>query len=390
MKIIYRYLAMEFIPPFFYGFFLITFIILMNLIVQMLGRIAGKGLDPYVVTEYFFLNLAWIVALAVPMAVLVATLSAFGRLSAENEFTAMKAAGLSLWQLIVPFILLSGLLCYGLIEFNNRVLPDFNHRTRVLSGDISRKRPTLALEAGTFVFDLPKYVLWAKHIDQKGSKLKSLVIYDRSDPQHPTIVSAQHGDLKFVHEDEAFHLKLFNGEIHRQDTKDPGYYQRTKFEKSMVRIPAPNMVFERHDSDYRSDRELSALEMWQQVQVMKNDDPVKNKRKINSYMVEVHKKYSIPIACLVFVLIGAPLGVRVHRGGLGVAAGLSVLFFLVYWAFLIGGEDLADRSFITPAMAMWAPNIVMGILGFFLIRSTIREAKIIDFGAFFRKFKKNQ
>jgi len=130
--------------------------------------------------------------------------------------------------------------------------------------------------------------------------------------------------------------------------------------------------------------------MWQQVQVMKNDDPVKNKRKINSYMVEVHKKYSIPIACLVFVLIGAPLGVRVHRGGLGVAAGLSVLFFLVYWAFLIGGEDLADRSFITPAMAMWAPNIVMGILGFFLIRSTIREAKIIDFGAFFRKFKKNQ
>ena len=99
MKIIYRYLAMEFIPPFFYGFFLITVIILMNLVVQMLGRIAGKGLDPYVVTEYFFLNLAWIVALAVPMAVLVATLSAFGRLSAENEFTAMKAAGMSLWQL---------------------------------------------------------------------------------------------------------------------------------------------------------------------------------------------------------------------------------------------------------------------------------------------------
>jgi lipopolysaccharide export system permease protein len=389
MKILYRYLTLEFFPPFVYAFCLVTVIILMNLIVQMLGKIAGKGLDPYVVMEFFFLNLAWIVALAIPMAVLVATLTAFGRLSAENEITALKAAGVSLWQLMIPFFAIAAVMCYLLIEFNNRVLPDFNHRTRVLSGDIHRKRPTLALEEGMFIFDLPKFVLWADRIDQKESHLSSLVIFDKSDPRFPTIVSAENGDLTFIREEEAFHLTLYHGEIHRQGTKDPGYYQRTRFERSLVRIPAPNMIFERHESEYRSDREMSAPQMCREVRELKKE-PEKNRRKINAYLVEIHKKYSIPFACLVFILIGAPLGVRVHRGGIGVAAGLSVLFFLVYWAFLIGGEDLADRGIITPAMAMWAPNVLMGILGIILTRRTIREVQLIDFAGWFKRFGKNR
>jgi len=389
MKIIYRYLTLEFIPPFIYAFCLVTLIILLNLIVQMLGKIAGKGLDPYVVMEFFFLNLAWIVALAVPMAVLVATLAAFGRLSAENEITALKAAGTSLWQLLIPFFVIAIILCYLLIEFNNRVLPDFNHRSRVLSGDIHRKRPTLALEEGTFIFDLPKYVLWAQRIDQKRSHLYTLVIFDNSDPRYPTVVSAHEGDLNFVPEEEAFHLQLYDGEIHRQDARDPGYYQRTIFKKSLFRISAPNMVFERQESGYRSDRELSAPAMWAQVKEMKSD-PVKNRRRINAFMVEIHKKYSIPVACLVFVLIGAPLGVRIHRGGLGVAAGLSVLFFLIYWAFLIGGEDLADRGIITPAMAMWAPNVLLGVIGIILVRRTIREVGFIDLGLLMRFFRRKE
>lgn len=389
MKIIYRYLTLEFIPPFFYAFCLITLIILLNLVVQMLGKIAGKGLDPYVVMEFFFLNLAWIIALAVPMAVLIATLTAFGRLSAENEITALKAAGASLWQLMIPFFILAGVLCALLIDFNNRILPEFNHRSRVLSGDIHRKRPTLALEEGVFIFDLPKYVLWAQRIDQKQSRLYSLVIYDNSDPRYPTVVSAKEGELTFVREEEAFHLLLYHGEIHRQDEKDPSYYQRTNFEKSLLRIAAPNMVFERQESGYRSDRELSAPAMWAQVQLMKID-PVKNRRRINAFMVEIHKKYSIPVACFVFVLIGAPLGVRIHRRGLGVAAGLSVVFFLIYWAFLIGGEDLADRGYITPAMAMWLPNILLGGLGIFLVQRTIRETQFIDWSALNRLLRRRR
>ncbi len=389
MKILYRYLFWEFIPPFFYAFSLITLIILLNLIVQMLAKIAGKGLDPYVVMQFFFLNLAWIVALAVPMSVLVATLMAFGRLSADNEITALRAAGVGLWKLIIPYLLLAALICYLLIEFNNRVLPDFNHRSRVLSGDIQRKRPTLSLEEGIFIFDLPQYVLWAQRIDQKASRLYSLIIYDESVPRYPTMVSAQEGELSFIHDEETFHLVLYDGEIHREDARDPTYYQRTLFEKTLLRIPAPNMLFEHQASGYRSDRELSAPQMWKEVKSMKKE-PAKNRRKINTYLVEIHKKYSIPFACLVFVLIGAPLGIRSHRGGIGVAASLSVLFFLIYWAFLIGGEDLADRGLLTPAMAMWAPNILLGAIGIYLVLRTIREIRFFNWETITRRFKKDR
>jgi lipopolysaccharide export system permease protein len=389
MKIIHRYLILEFIPPFFYAFSLITLIILLNLVVQMLGKIAGKGLNFVIIAEFFVLNLAWIVALAVPMAVLVATMMAFGRLSADNEITALRAAGIGLWQLLMPMLILAAGLCYGLIEFNNRVLPEFNHRSRVLSGDIYRKRPTLNLEAGVFIFDLAQYALWAQSIDQKTSKLESLVIFDESESRHPTVVSAQRGDLVFVPEEEAFHLHLFNGEIHREDSKDPTYYQRTRFERSLLRIPAPNMVFEHQESSYRSDRELSAPQMLKQVQEMRKE-PAKNRRRINSFLVEIHKKYSIPVACLVFMLIGAPLGVRAHRGGMGVASGLSVFFFLIYWAFLIGGEDLADRNLITPAMAMWAPNVLLGGIGVYLILRTVKEMRFLDWTAITRIFKKDK
>jgi lipopolysaccharide export system permease protein len=83
--------------------------------------------------------------------------------------------------------------------------------------------------------------------------------------------------------------------------------------------------------------------------------------------VEIYKKYSIPFACIVFALIGAPLGYKVRRGGFGIAAGLSLFFFLVYWASLIGGEKLADRGFLSPFLGMWLVNIILGIFGLYLM-----------------------
>jgi lipopolysaccharide export system permease protein len=99
----------------------------------------------------------------------------------------------------------------------------------------------------------------------------------------------------------------------------------------------------------------------------------------NSYMVEIHKKYALPVACIVFILIGAPLGVMVRKGGFGVAASISLFFFVIYWAFLIGGEKLADRNIITPFWGMWSANILLCIAGITLTTKTIQETIIINF-----------
>lgn len=112
-------------------------------------------------------------------------------------------------------------------------------------------------------------------------------------------------------------------------------------------------------------------------------------RKIHEYSVEIYKKYSIPFAGIVFVLIGAPLGIMARRGTFGVAASLSLGFFLLYWACLIGGEKLADRGFIDPWFGMWSANIIIGVMGLYLTFRTARESLIINW-SYLRRFVPKQ
>ena len=101
-------------------------------------------------------------------------------------------------------------------------------------------------------------------------------------------------------------------------------------------------------------------------------------KQIDEFMVEIHKKFSIPAACLVFVLVGAPLGVLIRQRGATVSVGVSLAFFLVYWMFLIGGEELADRGFMPPVVAMWAPNLVFGLVGLFLVRAATLDLAVLQ------------
>ena len=96
-------------------------------------------------------------------------------------------------------------------------------------------------------------------------------------------------------------------------------------------------------------------------------------RNASKYRVEIHKKYSIPFACIVFVFLGVPLALSIRQGSAGVALGVSLLFIVVYYLFLIGGEQLADRQLVSPFMAMWSPNIVLGALGVYLTARSLHE-----------------
>ena len=104
-------------------------------------------------------------------------------------------------------------------------------------------------------------------------------------------------------------------------------------------------------------------------------------KQIDQYKVEIYKKYSIPVACIVFVLIGVPLGIMAKRGGFGVAASLSLGFFVLYWAFLSGGETLADRNILPPFWAMWAANILLGVLGCYLTVRIGKESVVFNWSA---------
>ncbi|MCK5407389.1 MAG: LptF/LptG family permease, partial [Candidatus Krumholzibacteria bacterium] len=114
-------------------------------------------------------------------------------------------------------------------------------------------------------------------------------------------------------------------------------------------------------------------------------------RQVNRYRVEIHKKFSIPFACIIFVLVGSPIAIRTGKSGMNTAIGLSILFFLVYYICLIGGEKLADRGFVNPIVAMWSPNAVFFVMAFLLLRAAARERSITEwrFAALLKPFRRN-
>ncbi|HSG81976.1 MAG TPA: LptF/LptG family permease, partial [Gemmatimonadota bacterium] len=145
MKILRRYILREQVGPFAAALAVLTGLMLLNQLAKRFGELVGKGLPWYMIAEVFGLSVPFILAMTMPMAVLVAVLYSFSRLSSDNEVTAFKAGGISLARLMFPVLLLATLLASVMVWFNDSVLPESNHRLRMLLTDISRKQPTFEL-----------------------------------------------------------------------------------------------------------------------------------------------------------------------------------------------------------------------------------------------------
>ena len=190
MKILSKYLIREMWSPFFISLLIITFILFINFLLRAIDRFLGKGLDIYTIFEYLFLNLAWIIALSIPMAVLLATLTTFGRLSEDNEINAIRSSGIGFMEIIRPPLLFGISIAFLLIIFNNYILPQMNFKARLLSGDIYRKRPDINIEPGVFLDNIPDYnmiisskkdsIMSDVRIFSKGKKETQTSFYKRS------------------------------------------------------------------------------------------------------------------------------------------------------------------------------------------------------------------
>jgi len=398
-------------------------------------RLVGKGLNTWLLTKLVVFNLSWMLTLVIPMATLVATLMAFGNFSQNNEITILKSSGVSLYKMMSAPFLASIVLAVLLFLFNDQVLPDANHQARILMSDISQQKPTLSLEPGFFSQEVSNYAILVRAINEKTNELSGVTIYDYTTPSKINVITAAKGKIYFTADQQNLIMDLWDGEIHESDVKNSGLYRKLVFSKHRIVMDGSQFSFHQSQGGIRGERELgvdtmkaiviglkserekyltilynetdkyfladSSFASHFQVPIVKDKlvmlkvlDKIRaaksvviskirsidwTESEIEKYEVEIHKKYAIPAACIIFILIGAPLGVMVRKGGFGVAASISLIFFLVYWAFLIGGEKLAERGFFSPFIGMWAANILLGFLGIILTIKTNRETVTIRF-----------
>ncbi len=444
MRILPFYILKQHLVPLLLGFGVVTFILEMDVLFDYLDLVINRGVAPGVVLQLFVLSLGYIIALSVPCAVLVAVLMTFGRLSQDNEITALRASGVNLLSVLLGPLGAATALAVTLVLFNNHVLPESNHAFANLLIDIGRMRPTVRLQEGVFITDFPGYSLLVKEVDGRTNEMRGLTIYQLNPGAAPTTILAQRGFLSYTPDGRTAVLELEDGEIHDIPTEEGGAakYRRLVFRTQTIHIPGAGGILERTVREARSDREMSAADLlrekatsdsqYVQALTFKRDrirgfgfldeqlawlapermpwprqlaalwmrvsgrpDPIRSAaadkpllaselelwrlereallRRSAGLEVEFHKKFSLPAACVVFVLLGAPLGMRVRRAGPAVAF-VSVAFFLFYWLALIGGEELAERLLLPPWLAMWLPNLVLGGWGAI---ATLRAAELL-------------
>jgi lipopolysaccharide export system permease protein len=461
-----RYILRNYLGPFVFSIAVITFVFIMDFILRYIELFLGKGVRFHIVLQAFALSLGHMFALIIPMAVLPATLMTYGNLTSENEITAMRACGTSLYRMIIPGLVGAVLLAGGLVFYNNHVLPESNHRLMNLLIDIQRKQPTVELSANRFIDDVQGYTFYFKEKNDRTGEIEDVQIFRRGDNgAQPTTIIAKTGRLQMIEGQNVLRVDLHDGEIHELPLAgDRETYRRTNFKEYTLNIKDVDRSLQRSERDYRGDREMSVRMMNDKIQEIRSEMALARQeiiqlagtsmegtfalldtnerarrwadkpdsasaataaaaentpkprvtvrarnnatskiplaarsefltrsrietevgkresfeKQIRRYQVEIQKKYSIPFACVVFVLVGAPLAIRMGRSGMNMAIGLSLSFFLIYYVCLIGGEKLADRGFVNPYVAMWAPNIILGALAAFLLRKAAREQALAD------------
>lgn len=462
--ILVRYVLKEQIGPFLAALFGITFLFVVDFLVKILDNVLSKGLPASTVLEIFVLNLAWMLSLSIPMAVLVACLMSFGRLSGDQEITAVKAAGMSPLSLMRPVMLVAMLIAVLMVLFNNWVLPEANHRSVELMNAVSRKKPHVFIDEGRLITQFPDVQLWVSRIDQVSGTLYGIQVYEMERRGAPRIVYADSATLDYVDNGATLMFKLRSGETHMVDPDNPENYFRIRFYSQDLAMENVDDRLERRSRSYRSDREMPVEMMMDVVEEARHnydsladyaketrlsslmatcrlvesdsivpdssrkaieDDAMRRSRMFPrvraqeqgvlrtterlrgrmeveekrqaQYLVEIHKKFSTSFACFIFVLIGAPLGIMARKGGIGTGILYSLAFFVIYWICLIGGENLADRLIISPELAMWASNIIIGAFGIFITVAMVRDRFSGDskffravraVGGFFKKFTK--
>lgn len=435
MKKLQVYTLKEFFPPFLLSAGIFTFVMLLDKLLDLLDMIVSKGVPVRTVVEVFLLLLPSMVAVVIPMGVLAGVLMAVGRMESDLEITAMKASGISIMTLIRPLMLAAVILTMIMVLFNNYVLPDANHLAKNLLLDIGTMRPAAKIIPGMFVEDIENYRIIVKDKDDITGELQNVVIHERVPGTPGRTITALRGRMEPVSANR-FRLVLTDGQMH--ELAESGEYRKLDFLTYTVEITRSEELV-RHDRENRGDRELSAAQMRFLVDSLEKQsaemsdsmmsvgrrpllalmgdsviaglrsggfpppDSLDNRsrfniarnylvqmasemrifvdrkasiqRSISRYRVEIEKKYSIPFACIVFVLLGVPLGLSTRKGSAGIALGVSLLVILVYYLFLIAGEHLADRRMMPPFLSMWLPNIVLAVFGVILTARSLHESK---------------
>ena len=484
LKRIDAYLLKNFLGLFLLTFLICIFILLMQFLWMHVKDLVGKGVEVSVLAEFFVYAAVTVVPLALPLAILLASLISFSNLGEKFELTAMKAAGVSLFRIMRPLVVLILFICVGAFFFSNNVLPKSQVKLWTLIFSLRQKSPELDIPVGEFYDGISGYNIYVGKKNHKTGMLYDVMLYDLSEGfRRTTVMVADSAQIYFTADNKYLSLVLYNGESFenlkdgdgksnkvRKGQEEQVPYRRESFKRKVILIDF-DTDFNRFDESVLRDQHVAknASQLVHSIDSVKviahnrshdqSADMVKNKyfgrermrerqldgeealsrrgkvprvlsldslvstfnnsqrqrmvknaidkakqqgdaieynalllddskRYIRKHEIELHRKFTLAVACLIFFFIGAPLGAIIRKGGLGAPVVISVVMFIIYYIIDNTGFKMAREALWPVWTGMWLSTAVLLPIGLFLTYKAATDSALLNPEAWIKQWEK--
>ncbi|HET8578998.1 MAG TPA: LPS export ABC transporter permease LptG [Methylomirabilota bacterium] len=363
LRILDRYVYKELAPPFVIGVGVFTFFLVIDRIYQLTDLVITKSVPLGLVLPLLVYMLPSFLGLTLPMALLVAVLLVTGRLAGDLEVVALNASGVSPLRLFRPFLVVAVAVLLVIAWLTLFVNPWSTGALQSQLFKILQTRAATGIKERTFSASFGQFVIYVEEVSPSQVGLRGVLVSDERNPQKSRIVLAREGRLLTDEAKRRITLRFIDGSITEADVGDRYRFRQTLFSLYDMNVPieSPLSAASRED---KPEKQLPLRQLLDEADRLESEGQI-----AAPYYVEFHKRFALPVAALVFVLVGFPLAVRSHRGGRAVALALSFGIVVSYYVVFTALEGVALRGRLPAALAVWLPNAVFFALGLLLLRA---------------------
>lgn len=361
MRIINLYVGRQLIGTFLVTLAVLTFIFISGSFFKI-GTYVGKGVDITLLFQFLGYGMPKVLGMTIPLSLLASTILVFSRLSADNEITAMRASGISIWQIVVPGLLFSVICSAFCIYLQMELIPRCDENLYAMKKSGDQFNPEALLEAGRFIeVESMGMLIYIDSIDEEDGKLRNIDIYNKGeDGQFSSEVTAREGVIDHDKANKRIDLIFEDSSINYKHTDDK---KIDRIQTDQLTIPIPYADLLKGRKLFRKSKQMSLTEIFELIAVYEDLD-----RSTTPLYLEVHKRLALALCPFAFLLLGIPFGISTSRSETSVGMVISIGLAMLFYVFIILADNLKNSPQYRPEILIWLPNIIYQACGLIALR----------------------
>src|SRR5881394_1743982 len=368
MKLIDRFVSRELIVNVLFAIAVLSLVLVVgNIFRKLLPLLVNHDVPVEYLVSFIAYVLPFSLIFTIPWGLLTAILLVFGRLSADNELIALRSNGVSISRICIPLAAIA-IVCTAICGWLNvQAAPAAQEKLRSTIFDLATRNPMALFGSDQVIDQFPGRKIYVGKKD--GNRLENILVFETNEQSMPMKVThAREGSLEADLPNRRILMHLYNARYSQRDEVDPFDLRRMRDGISVEEGTLPISLEDLYEKEKRR-ASRSMLSLEQLLDQLKADDP----KMRSSSRTEINKRFSFPIACLVFALVGVPLGITAHRRETSFGFGASLVIGVFYFLFIIIADTLRANAKLHPELLVWLPNVFFLGLGWWLFRRMSRQ-----------------